>query len=225
MNPVEERSNRPDGLADRLHSPVDEGDAVHQDWRRRMRQGQAVVQEEYNELVARVGLVRHFETVLVPGLLQTADYARRVLAEMAELHGPGLSDVEAAVATRLQRQHLLYDSGKQFEFLLAEPVLRWTLCSPEIMRGQLDRLQTVIGLSNVRFGVLPFDVRLTTIPQNSFQMYDDTAIVETFVGETTHRDDESAAYAAIMDRLWSQAATGADAQDLIIKAAQDLHAG
>ncbi|MEW2386427.1 Scr1 family TA system antitoxin-like transcriptional regulator [Micromonospora sp. NPDC047707] len=64
--------------------------------------------------------------------------------------------------------------------------------------------------------------QLATTPQNSFQMYDDVAIVETFVGETTHRDEDAAAYAKAIDRLWNEAATGEDARRLIVRAAQDL---
>ncbi|MGR6321672.1 hypothetical protein Q2K19_17335 [Micromonospora soli] len=51
-----------------------------------MRHGQAAVQDSYNQLVAESRLIRHFETGHVPGLLQTADHAGRVLTEMVELH-------------------------------------------------------------------------------------------------------------------------------------------
>ncbi|MFR9780823.1 Scr1 family TA system antitoxin-like transcriptional regulator [Micromonospora sp. MS34] len=110
----------------------------------------------------------------------------------------------------------------RFEFLLAEPVLRWLITSPEVMRGQLARLQTVVGVPNIRFGILPLGVPLATTPQNSFQMYDDVAIVETFVGETTYRDDEAATYTRAIERLWQEAVTGEDARRIIVRAAQDL---
>ncbi|MEN3612574.1 Scr1 family TA system antitoxin-like transcriptional regulator [Plantactinospora sp. ZYX-F-223] len=83
---------------------------------------------------------------------------------------------------RMQRQAYLYDTTKQFEFLLAEPVLRWLLCPPDVMRGQLDRLQTIVGLPNIRFGIVPMGVPLTTAPQHAVQLYDDLAIVDTFLG-------------------------------------------
>jgi hypothetical protein len=44
---------------------------VHRDWRRRMRRGQVAVQDTYNQLVAESQVIHHFETVYVPGLLQT----------------------------------------------------------------------------------------------------------------------------------------------------------
>lgn len=196
--------------------------AAHLDWKRRMRRGQEEVQLSYNQLVQESQQIRHFETVYVPGLLQTAEYARRVLTEMVNLHSLAVEDVPAAVAARMQRQHLLYDSTKAFEFILAEPVLHWMLCPAEVMRGQLDRLQTVIGVSNIRFGIIPMGVPLATAPQNSFQIYDDLAIVETFIGETTHRGDDAAAYMSAMERLWDQAVTGEDARRLIVDAAARL---
>jgi len=160
----------------------------------------------------------------VPGLLQTAEYARHVLGEMVELHDLEVRDVDAAVATRMQRQQMLYDQSKRFEFLMAEPVLRWLLCPAGAMRGQLDRLQTVIGLPNVRFGIVPMGVPLRAAPQNSFQLYNDVAIVETFIGETTHQGDEAAAYQRALQRLWDDAASGEDARRLIIRAADQLDA-
>ncbi len=203
---------------------VGEAQTVHRDWRRRMRRGQSAVQASYNQLVQDSRLIRYFETVYVPGFLQTTEYARRVLGEMVELHGLDVEDVDAAVAMRMQRQQLLYDGAKRFEFLLAEPVLRWMICPPEVMRGQLDRLQTVVGLPNVRFGIVPLapQAPIPTTPQNSFQLYDDVAIVETFIGETLYRDAEAAAYARVMDRLWDEAVTGEEARRLIVKASGDL---
>ncbi|GIG62282.1 hypothetical protein Lfu02_66540 [Longispora fulva] len=196
----------------------------HQDWRRRMRQGQAEVQTSYNELVSKSRMIRHFETVYVPGLIQTAEYARRVFSEMVVLHDLDVEDIDAAVAARMQRQQMLYDGTHQFEFLLAEPVLRWMLCPAPTMRGQLDRLQTIVGMPNIRFGILPMGRQLATTPQNSFQLYDDLAVSETFVGETQHDADESAAYLRIMERLWSDAVVGEPARQLIIDASKALGA-
>jgi len=187
-----------------------------------MRRGQEPVQSGYIQLAAASSVIRHFETAYVPGLLQTADYARSVLTEMVDLHNLEVTDVDAAVTARLQRQQLLYDSGKRFEFLLTEPVLRWLVCPPHVMRGQLDRLQTVVGQPNIRFGILPLGVELSTTPQNSFQLYDDLATVETFLGETTHHGAEAALYARMLDRLWTDAVTGEFARRLLIEAVDKL---
>jgi hypothetical protein len=106
---------------------------------------------------------------------------------------------------------------------VTEPVLRWGFCPPDVMLAQLDRLRGVIGLTHIRLGILPLDAALSTPPQNAFQLYDRTAIVETFVGETTHSPGDSAAYARVLDRLWTDAATGRAALDLLDAATSRLH--
>lgn len=203
----------------------DEAQAVHVTFRSRMRQGQKTVQEDYNKLVQDSALICHFETVYVPGLLQVPEYAKRVLNEMISLHSLEIDDVDAAVAARLQRQQLLYDTSKKFEFILAEPVLRWLICPPAVMRSQLDRLQTVIGLDRVRFGILPMGVELATTPQNSFQLYvadEPVVALETFVGEDFARGEVAAHYERVLELLWEEAVTGEAAREMIVAAARDL---
>lgn len=208
--------------ADALLRLLDEAQELRTTFRRRMQQGQADVQSDYNRLVADSELIRNFEVVWIPGLLQTAAYARRVFNEMVVLHNLPVEDVDAAVTARLQRQQLLYDTDKTFEFLVTEPVLRWRLCPLDVMRGQLDRLHTIIGQPNVRFGVIPMDVELATTPQNGFHIYGNVAVVETFIGETFHRDTEAEAYTRVWDRLWEQAAVDEAAREYIVRAIDAL---
>lgn len=194
-------------------------------FRGHMRHGQQQVQESYDALAQKSHLIRNFETAYVPGLLQIPEYSRRVLTEMIPLQGLEIDDVDAAVTARMQRQQVLYDPSKRFEFLLAEPVLRWRLCSSAVMRAQLDRLQTVIGLDRVRFGILPMGVELPWTPQNSFAIFvsdDSVAVVETFIDEYFYRDEQAEAYGQAMDRLWEEAVTGDAARELIIAATQSL---
>jgi transcriptional regulator with XRE-family HTH domain len=203
----------------------EEARIAHATFPRRMRRGQARVQKTYSELVAGARLIRHLETVYVPGPLQIPDYARRVLTEMITLHDLEIDDVDAAVQERMARAQMLYDPSKQWEFLLAEPVLRWLLPAPAVMRGQLDRLQGIIGLERIRLGIVPMGVELATTPQNAVQVYvadEPVAVVETYIGETWHRGDEAAAYMRAIDRQWEDAVEGDEARQLIARAAHDL---
>lgn len=199
---------------------------AHAMFRDRMRSGQASVQESYNNLVQRSTEIRHLETVYVPGLLQVPGYAKRVLEEMIDLHGLEIDDVDAAVAARMERQRFVYDASKRFEFLLFEPVLRTNLAGPDVMRAQLDRLQTVIGLANVRFGVIPMGPVLQRTPQAAVQVYtsDDTvAVAEDLAGEHWHRDPETvAAYLRGIERLWEDAVEGDEARRLLSAASASL---
>jgi transcriptional regulator with XRE-family HTH domain len=188
----------------------------------RMRYGQSPVQKTYNELVRGATLIRYFEVAYVPGLLQVPDYMRRVFAEQVDLHNLEVDDVDQAIADRLERQQHLYDRSKSFEFILTEAVLRWRLCPTAVMQAQLDRLQTAVGLPNVRFGVLPFGATLGTTPQNKFEAYDDIVLVEMFRGECAYDGEDAAFYGKVMDRLWTEAAEGDEARRLIIRAADEL---
>jgi transcriptional regulator with XRE-family HTH domain len=193
-------------------------------FRSRMASGQAPVQRSYTDLARSSGLIRHYETTFIPGPLQVPEYAHHVLTAMKTLHET-IDDVDAAVEERMQRAQMLYDPGKRWEFLLAEPVLRWLLCPPAVMRTQLDRLQTVIGLERIRFGIIPMGVELAVAPQNTVEIYtngETIAVAETFIGETWFRDDEALAYGRAMDMLWDEAAEGDRARELITSAASML---
>lgn len=193
-----------------------------QEWRRRARQGLAALQIDYNDLVAHSQTIRYFETALIPGFLQIPAYARRVLAEMSEIHDLPAAEQDAAVGARLRRTEFLYDGTKTFVFLIAEPVLRWGLCPPDVMRAQLDRLLTAADLPTVQIAILPLDTPLATTPQHSFQLYDDLAIVDTVTMELVFRDDEAATYTRLFDRLFAQAVAGKEAKQLILNAVKAL---
>lgn len=212
---------------DDLQRVREESRVVNTTFRQRMGGGQQRTQRTYTDLVRGSALVRHYETVFIPGPLQIPAYARRVFTEMISLHGLDIDDVDAAVTERLQRAQLLYGTSPRWEILLAEPVLRWLLCPPAVMRLQLDRLQTVIGLQHVRFGIIPMGVELGTSPQNGVQIYageETVAVAETFLGETWHRGEEADAYGQALDRLWKEAAEGDAARALITAAVRALPA-
>src|SRR6185312_4649887 len=113
------------------------------------------------------------EVGIVPGLLQTADYARLRLAENVEFHEAPGDDLEDALLMRMRRQQVLYDRGKRFRFIVTESVLRMLLCPVDVMRGQLDRLTALIGLGNVELGVIPNGAALPLAPLHGFVMFDD----------------------------------------------------
>lgn len=194
-------------------------------FRDRMREGQRPVQKTYTELATGSSLVRHYENAFIPGPLQVPAYARRILAEMIPLQELEIDDVDAAVAERMKRAHLLYGTSPAWEFLLTETVLRLRPCPPAVMQAQLDRLQTVIGLEHVRFGIIPMSEEFATTPQNSVQVYvgeETLAVMETFIGETWYRGEEAAAFSRALDLLWKEAVEGDRARGLITDAVAAL---
>lgn len=190
----------------------------------RMHEGQDPVQRDYAKLQQQSALIRYFQTAWVPGVLQVPEYSRRVFTEMEALHH-SIDDIDDAVAQRQERTRGLYDSARRWEFLLAEPVLRWVLPAPAVMRAQLDRLQSVIGLDNARLGIIPMGRQIPWTPQNAVEIYvgEETVVsVETFIGEAGYRGEAADFYMRMLDRLWEEAVEGDEARELIMRATRAL---
>jgi transcriptional regulator with XRE-family HTH domain len=111
------------------------------------------LQDDISEIEKAAWRTRGFQPCLVPGLLQTPDYAQRVLTAFKE-DIPQL-DVAAAVAGRMNRQLILYEEGKEFEFLITEGALRLRPGSPNLLLAQLDRIAQLSTKSNVSIGIIP----------------------------------------------------------------------
>jgi Domain of unknown function (DUF5753) len=161
--------------------------------------------------------------VFVPGLLQTADYARARLEEgLAEIGAA--DDVDDAVAARMPRQQVLYRSGRRFHFVMTESALRYRLCPAEVMAGQLDRLVSVATMKTIRFGVIPFEVQLPVAPVHGFWIYDDRLVyVEHLTAELKlTQPTEIATYMALFTKLAEVARYDADARAVITRALADL---
>lgn len=189
--------------------------------RRRLRHGQAPMQAGYNTLVEQSTLIREFHTVVVPGLLQTRDYARAILTAAANQQDAPASDVEQAIATRMERQQFLY-THRRFEFLITEPVLRWKIARAPAMHAQLDRLYMAASLPNVRLGILPFDADLPFVPLHMFEMFDNLVCVETTSREHRHTGAEAEVYVKTFTALRRAALTGTDARRFIMDIATQL---
>jgi transcriptional regulator with XRE-family HTH domain len=185
-------------------------------WRRQFREGTRSKQQDYIELEATTARLRVFEPILVAGLLQTAEYARYRLADVHTLYGTP-DDVAEGVRTRMQRQQVLYDQGKRFEFLLLESALRLRVCPAEVLRGQLGHLLALSTLSNVELGVIPADSRLATAPMHGFWIFDDELVlVETIAAELMLREpEEIALYGGVFDTL-REAASFDDEMRLVL---------
>jgi transcriptional regulator with XRE-family HTH domain len=195
-------------------------------WSRLLRRGTAARQRAVAPLDAATSLVRAFEPAVIPGLLQTADYAQHVLSSVVALRGTP-ADVPDGVRARLDRQAGLYDSSKHFRFLMTEAALRYLVCPPTTLRGQLDRLLAVAGLETVELAVLGFGARLPYPAAHGFWLYDDKLVlVDTISAELVLRDrDDIELYERVFEMLWSVAATGDAAIAAVGSATRGLGAG
>ncbi|MEU3446040.1 helix-turn-helix transcriptional regulator [Streptomyces thermolilacinus] len=146
------------------------------------RKGLGTRQAELEALEASSMHMRYFLLSMVTGLLATPEYVRASLA-----HSP--ADTSKAIAGKLERQAVLYDTSKQFTFILTEQAVRWPVVSPLALAEQMDRLASLTYLPNVRIGVIPTGTPTPTNPLNTFTVYDASLVtIETSAGSLVLRD-------------------------------------
>jgi transcriptional regulator with XRE-family HTH domain len=210
-----------DDLAQELIGMLGEVRAQHNLWRRQLRESQVDHQLDFDELGKSAAVVRNIETAMIPGLLQTAEYARWKFRENIIAYGLEVQDVDGAVAARMQRQAILYDATKEFHFLITETPMQMFPCPPSVMVGQLDRILAILGMPNIDFGIIPCGQR-RVLAQHGFALFDSVAIVETHTSEIVLRGDESEGYERMYGLLREEAAIGEEARLLVVQALERL---
>ncbi|MGW3012302.1 helix-turn-helix domain-containing protein [Streptomyces sp. NPDC001219] len=108
----------------------------------------------YMSLEAEATGILWYSPCVVPGLLQTEAYARRLLLRGSL--GPG-AKLDQQVAARMTRREILSENGAPlFRAILDENVLRRTLLDCEEWQEQLRHLDEMAGKPNVTLQILPF---------------------------------------------------------------------
>ncbi|MFF1921121.1 helix-turn-helix domain-containing protein [Streptomyces sp. NPDC058221] len=112
---------------------------------------------DFISLESQARTARTLETSVVPGLLQTADYARAVTR--ASLDGLPAGQLDSLVEVRLARQGVLRrDPPLRLSAVLDEAVLRRAVGGHRVMREQLRHLIRLAQLPHVDLQLLPFSV-------------------------------------------------------------------
>jgi hypothetical protein len=155
--------------------------------------------------------------------LQTAEYARYRFAQSIAVFKVR-NDIDDAVQTRIDGQSILYRSAKRFHFVLTEAALRYRLCPPEIMLGQLDRLISLAALPNVRLGIVGLDTAYVVAPAHGFWIMDnDRVMVETFSAELNlAQPQEIKLYGEVFESLAGVASYGRAARAIITRVVDHL---
>ncbi|BCJ35848.1 transcriptional regulator [Actinocatenispora thailandica] len=121
--------------------------------------------------------INEFEVQLIPGLLQTADYARAVL-ETAWPPAPSVADADGRLTARLARQAVLErDPPPLLSVVLDESALRRPVGGPSVMARQLRHLTLVAARPHVRLHILTYAQSATAPLDGSF------TVLETVHGE------------------------------------------
>ncbi|MGW6461528.1 helix-turn-helix domain-containing protein [Streptomyces sp. NPDC055078] len=108
------------------------------------------------ELEARARVIREFAGHVVPGLVQTEDYARALF----RAHNPKAKpeEIQDLMTARLSRQALLQgEDPPHFFGILDETVIRRPVGGPAVMRAQLAALLPLVDSPTTTLQILPFD--------------------------------------------------------------------
>jgi transcriptional regulator with XRE-family HTH domain len=109
----------------------------------------------YVGLESAASEIRVYEVNIIPGLLQTADYARTIIRS-GTMNG-NQEDVDRKVALRMARQPALTrDDPPMLWTVVDEAALRRRVGGTELMRMQLEHVLELSGLKNVAMQVIPF---------------------------------------------------------------------
>lgn len=168
---------------------------------------------EFQDRIARIEQasehVRTFTPTVVPGLLQTADYARAIFS--SGTLSP--AEIDAAVANRMERQRLLGADGHRFTLLTTAGALSWCAGSPAVMAAQADHLAAPQPV-NVRFGIIPWGVPATVFPLHTWDIYDKRGVIIGLVSTTAllTNPQDVAAYDTLFSELERIAVYGDEAR-------------
>jgi len=194
------------------------------EFRRQARSGMRRVLGPHTvQLYEETQLFRVYEHNVIPGLFQTAEYAEAMLSFwVGFLSTP--NDIQAAVAARMERQHVIYQRDKQFSVILEEQALRTWFGTAETQAGQLDRLLAVMSLPTVTLGIIPLMKERAAVPSAGFWIFDESlAALETPTASIeVSRPQEIGLYARMFGYLQAEAVYGPAARGLITSALQEL---
>jgi transcriptional regulator with XRE-family HTH domain len=172
--------------------------------------------------------LRDFQPLVMPGLLQTEEYARAVLR--AAPNAGSSEDIERQVALRMDRQAILAQPAPPDLWLvLSESVLRADVGGPAVMRAQLRRLLEVAERPNVTLQVLPFSNAAHVDPISPFTILEFPEAADPTVVYLEHLTgclfletlDEIRRYTVVFDHLRAEALGISQSADLIAEMAAD----
>jgi transcriptional regulator with XRE-family HTH domain len=164
--------------------------------------------------------IQTYEPYLVPGLLQTEDYARSCVSATRPLLSD--DDLARAVVLRITRQEILnQDDAPRLWAIIDESVLRRQVSSPEVMKAQCDHLLSMARCPHAAIQVIP-DAKGATCAYGqqfmvlTFKTRPPMAYLEGMRGARYVRErDEIGAYSITFDYLRSSALDDEQSAELI----------
>jgi transcriptional regulator with XRE-family HTH domain len=164
---------------------------------------------EFSRLEAEASAIWCFQSVAVPGLLQTEDYARTMIHGTMP-HDFRPDEIEARVRARLTRQQQILSSPDPLKLyvILDESVVRRMIGSREVMRDQLTYLSQAARKPGIALRILPFSAGPHPIMTGASMILefgeDDDPVLyveNALTGEMVDRQDEMDTYYRAFEKL------------------------
>jgi transcriptional regulator with XRE-family HTH domain len=181
--------------------------------------------EVYVGLEQAASEISTFEVALVPGLLQTADYARAVIE--AELPDAPVNEVERRTELRMKRQS--DEARPEMWVVLDEAVIRRVVGGPATMRAQLERLAEEAEAPGQTLQIVPFSAGAHASMISSFSILNfpelaDPPVVylESRAGSLYVEGSGADAYVRIFRTLQADAISPKASIEMVREAAQSL---
>ncbi|MBX7268225.1 helix-turn-helix domain-containing protein [Micromonospora sp. Llam7] len=183
---------------------------------------------EYPWLESRAERVCCFHLTLVPGLLQTRDYAASVIRNASEPGTPEAT-VERWVELRMTRQEVLARPAPvKIDAVLDESVLRRKVGGNDVFRGQLEHLVDLQRRRNVSIRVMSSSVALHQGLDGTFwifhlpEPYPAVAYVESLGGRLYMESPKAERFVGAYRQLGKAALSPAESAELIARYAKEL---
>lgn len=182
---------------------------------------------DYVWLESRAREIQTFKVGIVPGLLQTPEYAAAIIREGE----PDASAEQVArwVELRMARQSVLTNNNPpNLSVLLSEAVLRRVVGDPKITSAQLEHLAAGAQQPGIALRVLPFNAETHVGCENPFHLYGmaapypDVAYVESPAGAIYVESPETECFTRIYHRLSTAALDEGESIAMVRTAANDL---
>ncbi|MFC4529791.1 helix-turn-helix domain-containing protein [Sphaerisporangium dianthi] len=171
---------------------------------------------------AEATLARNWEPQVIPGLLQTANYSRALMAAMQPIVQIPHSYIDQRVEARMARQQYLLHGSRPLSFMavIDESVLRRQFGDAKVMREQLDHLVEIADLEHVEMRILTQETPPPTptgpFLHLKFPDFPDVVYLEEFFGARFVEDAEQVfAYERAFQHLLSISLDEAMSQQLI----------
>ncbi|MGH3907396.1 MAG: helix-turn-helix domain-containing protein [Pseudonocardiaceae bacterium] len=203
-------------------------EAARQGW---LRPYHSDLPEEYTAYIsfeAEAAGVRNYESLFIPGLLQTEDYALAVVRGTL----PSATDAEVAdrVQARMERQGVLTkDAPLKLWAIVDEAALRRVVGGADVMRAQLRRLADAAKTPNITFQVIPFGAGAHPGMPGSFVLMDfsdpmdtDLIYIDSMAGDLfLETDADIRRYTSVFDNLRAIALSPDDSASFLAELAHE----